>query len=327
MKANKLPLWVLNGGSRGGNGPLLQLNEFDGYLTIADSTDSIHVAWQVLPHRAAEIKTKDTVSSKKRTLELENESAVLDGGVDLFDLTGTSKRIPKAYLPGPGDNFAVVDLRAVGIRPVVIGGTADAPVYGLQFGITTYGQRAHPNYPAEFDVYIDVNSDGTDDFVVYNAEAGGFASTGQNVVYLVNLATGAGGAYFYTDADLNSSNAILTAPMGPMGITPDSKLTFSVYAFDNYFTGNLTDAIEGMVYTPSTPKYAVTDAKGAIADPQGEADFAVPAHKDVDLKFQSIAGGKDASPSQEGFLLLYRDAQPGREATPVIIRKSGSHHD
>ena len=55
--------------------------------------------------------------------------------------------------PRPGDNYAVVDLKSVGVR-------AEARQLDLQFAINTFGERAHPNYPAEFDVYIDTNGDG-----------------------------------------------------------------------------------------------------------------------------------------------------------------------
>jgi len=90
----------------------------------------------------------------------------------------------------------------------------------IQFAVNTFGTRAHPNYPAEFDIYVDTNRDGNDDFVIYNYENGGFAATGQNLVAVVNLATGAGGAYFHTDADVNSGNAILTAPLSVLSLTP-----------------------------------------------------------------------------------------------------------
>jgi hypothetical protein len=120
----------------------------------------------------------------------------------VFSLTGISPRADSAQLPQPGDNFAFVDMRAVGVRLA-------APGY-VQFAINTFGRRAHPNYPAEFDVYIDVDRDGVPDFVVYNSELGGFGVSGSNVVNVRNLATGASAIYFYTDADLNSASAIFT---------------------------------------------------------------------------------------------------------------------
>src|SRR5262249_39410105 len=49
----KLPTWNLDGGLNGGNGALLDGVEFDGYLTIADKQDTVHVPWHVLPHKAA----------------------------------------------------------------------------------------------------------------------------------------------------------------------------------------------------------------------------------------------------------------------------------
>jgi hypothetical protein len=162
------------------------------------------------------------------------------GDFDLFSLLGTSGKIPRNERPQPGDNFAVVDLRAFGVRYL------PAAVFGddyLEFAISTHGRRSHPNYPAGFEVYIDIDGDGVDDFAVFNGEAGSFASTGQNLVNVVNLATGAGGAFFYSDADLNSGSIIMTVPMAAMGLSPGTTIGLSVYAYDNYFTGDYTDAI------------------------------------------------------------------------------------
>ncbi|MBE0696525.1 MAG: S8 family serine peptidase, partial [Anaerolineaceae bacterium] len=64
VDASKLPVWGLNGGPNGGDGYLLQTVEFDGYLTIADAKDNVHLAWQILPHRSA------TVSTTKNSVKL-----------------------------------------------------------------------------------------------------------------------------------------------------------------------------------------------------------------------------------------------------------------
>ena len=253
VDVTKLPLWNLNGGSLGGSGYLLQNFEFDGYLHITDASDAIHLAWHILPHRSAEVTPATeslALTEGMGALELSNYGGAVDGRVEVFSLLGTSGRIPPPYLPGDGDNFAIIDLKSFGARLVNISGG-----YGLQFAINTFGTRAHPNYPAEFDVYIDTNGDGLDDFVVYNFENGGFAVSGQNVVRIYNLNTGANGIFFFSDADLNSGNIILTVPFSFMGISPDTQLRLSVYAYDNYFTGWGSDAIEGMIYTPGAPKF------------------------------------------------------------------------
>jgi hypothetical protein len=245
-----------------------------------------------------------TLTGGAGSVTLSNPSA-LNGRVEVFALTGTSPRIGNANLPSPGDNFAVIDLRSVGVRAA--GGTA------LQFAVNTFGERAHPNYPAEFDVYIDAGSDGTVDAVVFTLENGGFAATGQNVVFVQKLnpdgsPNGGAAAYFFNDADLKSANATLTVPMSAVGVTPGAPFTFSVYAFDNYFTGNLTDYIENMTYTAATPRFATASSS-----------VTVPAGGSTNLAIQAVPGGAAASPSQRGLLLMYRDGAPNKETDRILV--------
>jgi Subtilase family/PA domain len=307
---SKLPVWNMNSGSRGGNGALFNGVEYDGYLTLnGGSPDStITVPWHVLPHRSADTRANHEnveLRGTMREIEVQNLSKVLDGGVDVFNLTGTSDRIKKKDLPKEGDNFAIVDLRSVGVRQA---GTAANPT--IQFGIDTYGQRSHANYPAEFDIYIDSIHDAEHpgfDFVVFNLENGGFGMTGQNVVEVFDLKANAPvGIFFFTDADLNSGNAIMTAPLEAVGLTPSTQFTYSVFAFDNYFTGNLTDAIENMTITLSTPKFS-------FGAPQ---TFTVPAGGERTAALGNVTGGAAASPSQLGFQLLYRDAEASNGNDP-----------
>ena len=306
---SRLPAWTLNGGSNGGNGPLLQSVEFDGYISISDARDDIHLAWQVLPHKAAEdharSKQVKLVGDDPGSLTVQNTSLVLPGRANLFSLTGTSPRVPKGQLPRPGDSFAVIDLAAVGVRLVDAGGG----VLAVQFGINTFGQRSHPNYPAEFDIYIDSNNDGKYDFALFNSENGGPGVSGQNVVSVVDLANGTIVTRFFTDADLDSANAIMTALLSDLGLTPGTQFTFGIYAFDNYFTGNLTDFIENMTYSLGTPRFAASGMS-----------FAVPAGGSAVLTVDDVPGGDVASPSQSGFLLLYRDAHKGDEADTVSVK-------
>jgi subtilisin family serine protease len=307
IDSSKLPVWNLNGGSQGGNGSLLQGVEFDGYIGIADDFDNIHVAWHVLPHKAAVVvPDRNTVKliSGLGSLELVNDGAV-NGRVDVFSLTGTSKKIPKADLPEPGDNFAVVDLKAVGVRLVSASGQP-----GVQFGITTNGGRSHPNYPAEFDVLIDANRDGTFDYAIFNLENGGFAVTGQNVIAVVNLSTNAGVVRFFADADVDSANFIATALLSDLGLTPESQFDFSVVAFDNYFTGQPTDAIEGMTYTLAFPRFVASGVPAA----------GVPVGGSSTLTIEEQLDGDAASPSQTGLLLLYRDGLRNKEASVIKVR-------
>jgi len=307
VDVTKLPVWNLDGGSRGGDGYRLQGFEFDGYINIADATDNIHVAWQILPHRSAEVTPASdnvTLTDGAGTLALNHTGGALDGRVDVFSLLGTSGRIPPPLLPQDGDNYAVIDLKNFGARMVGIGGGQ----YGIQFAVNTFGTRAHPNYPAEFDIYIDNNMDGVDDFVIYNYENSGFGVTGQNVVRVYNLSTNTGVVYFYSDADLNSGNIIMTARISDLGLTPGTQFNVSVYACDNYFTGYCTDAITGMTYTAGAPRYYPDNYTPVV--PMGGS---------TTLNIFALPGGDTASPSQQGLLLMYRDARQQREADAIFV--------
>ena len=96
----------------------------------------------------------------------------------MFNWTGTSKKKPNRFLPWPGDNFAVIDLGQVGVRLAMAGQT---PL--VQFAINTFGKRAHPNYPAEFDIYIDANRDGIADYILLNWDLGSAGGTGTSDVF------------------------------------------------------------------------------------------------------------------------------------------------
>jgi hypothetical protein len=310
VDGSKLPDWTINGGPQGGNGALLQSLEFDGFVHVADATDDVHLAWQILPHKAAGVSAQLTGFSPAKgqgTLVLNNNQGATAGGVEVFSLTGQSPVIKKKFLPGPGDDFAVIDLQSVGVRLVDLGGGQS----GVQFAIHTHGDRAHPNYPALFDVLIDNNLDGQGDFEVFNQELGGFAASGQNVVFVLddNQTNARPVPVAYTDADLDSANVILTAPLAALGLTPGSQFRFSVYAVDDYFTGYITDAIENMTYTLSRPAFQV----------DAGSSFLVPIGVKGGLTVSALPGGAAASPSQTGLLLLYRDPQPNQEADVIKV--------
>jgi minor extracellular serine protease Vpr len=218
----------------------------------------------------------------------------------VFSLTGRSPRIPREDLPRPGDGFALIDLQSVGVRHLP---AAEFGADFLEFAISTFGRRAHPNYPAEFDIYIDNDNDGEPDFVVFNAENGGFSATGQNAVFVANLANDpvVGTAVFFTDADLDSGNVIFTVPMNAtagavnVGIQPGTTFGFSVYAFDNYFTGELSDAVENMLFTPGNARF------GVAGDP-----FGTVAARSLATVPVTTATVPDAATTESGLLLMYR---------------------
>lgn len=299
----RLPDWGLNGGDLGGRGDLLDQNEYDGYVNLTSGAETLSVPWHILPRKAAEAGAVLAQRSNwPGGVILFANVGLAASEFDVFSLTGTSTKVPPGELPQPGDNFAVIDMRAVGVRYLEADGA-------LQFAISTFGRRSHPAYPGGFEVDIDVNADGVADFAVYNEELTGFAASGMSVVYVADLSTGVATAYAYLDADFNSGNTILTLPLAALGVPADTKLGFSAFAYDNYFSGNTTDALLDMSYTPSKPRYAVAGDSSGVVRPLrlGRVDTL------------AVAGGAEASPSQSGFLVMMR-RNAGKEAEVLVVR-------
>jgi subtilisin family serine protease len=306
---SKLPEWRLDGGRFGGLGTSLQSVEFDGYIRIHDANDAVHLAWHVLPHKSADMRAAaKTVTLDNRNtgaFVLQNLSRAQAGDFDIFALTGTSPRIPRADLPGDGDDFAITDIAAVGVRMI--------DDQFLQFAINTFGRRSHPAYPAEFDVFIDTDHDGKADYDVFTLESGGVNQTGQTAVAVQRLsgpARSPARMVFFADADLDSGNMILTVPLSALQMTPASKFRFDVVAFDNYFTGEATDSIERMEFTPALPRFKARSLQTGSLAPFSSGTITVDA----------VEGGATASPSQTGLLLMYRDAKLEAEAIQVRAR-------
>jgi hypothetical protein len=211
----------------------------------------------------------------------------------------------------------VINLQSAGLRLVCISNCTTSPVFGVQFAITTFGQRSHPDVPAEFDVLIDVNNDGTYDLDVFNADIGQLTAG-----VIANLSTNtASGPYFYTVADLDSANAVLTVPLSALtsaagNLNVNTPFTFEVLAFDNYFTGNLTDLIPGMKYELDMPKVYANSAT-YVVPAGGTSAVTVFPNNAASPYLNGPYNGN--SPSQLGVLFLYTYGKTGQEGSSVIV--------
>lgn len=284
-----------------GDGSELNAPEFDGLVKAIAADETLHLGWTVLPERSADVSTASSVKAGGK-LTLSNKSKVLDGAVQVFGLTGTSPKLPKPApgTPGsPGSNAAVIDLQAAGVRD-------DVATDLVQFAVAGWQRQTVPLYPAGYEIDIDTNRDGTADFAVFQQEASGLGLSGQSVVQVLNIATGKTSAFFFTDANFDSSTQVLSAPLSALGLARGATFDFSVLAFDNYFSGTLTDVIDGQTWTVGSKKYAL----------QGGADeLSVPAGKSTKVTVTSNATAGESSST--GLLFLYdnaatRDAQAVR---------------
>lgn len=314
-----LPAWNTNSGSFGADGPRLAALEYGGFVTLSDSTDTLRLPWQILPqkaHRALVSKSNYTLGTASPVIT--NTPSTIAATATVYALTGTSPRLPAGSYPGVGDDFAVIDLQNVGIRVV----NAPAPIGPvLEFAITTWSRHTHANFPAGFVVNIDVDNDGNPDWFVFNQRAS--TTDNRNVTFIQAANWPSGFGTFYTTTDFNSSNVVLQVPLNRIGLTlpatPSANpvadplpltqpFSFTVDAFDDYFTGELTDTVGPMIYTAGQPKYVVGTSLGSVN---------VPAGGTVSLPINST--GLNSSPSQIGILLLFPNGRTNYESKAITV--------
>jgi len=319
LNANLLPNWAstgVNGGTNGGDASLLDMPEYDGFVTIADRTDTLRLPWHILPHQAHNAVAPAAAmlgGNLSMNLPLSNAGGSVTAAGDVFYLTGTSPLLPPQPLPIEGSGVTVSDLRAVGVRAVNIGGGQ----FGVQFAVNLFNAASHPAYPRRISVFIDADANGTDDFEVFTQEAAAFATDGRTIAFVRKIASTSGSGFFFLDADLASGNAILTIPMvatlagtGPnLALTPNSTFRFRVQVSDNYFTGLVTDSIAPMQINLSNPRFF----------PTSFGPLAVPVNGASSVTINRNAAGDAVSTSQSGLLLMYRDGRFGREADLVTV--------
>lgn len=299
IDGRKLPAWGLNGGELGGTGSLLQGNEFDGHVVLTSNAETLSLPWHVLPRKSSAMEALSKSGRVGRSVPILN-AGVEPGQAEVFALTGVSPKIPRQDLPAEDEYVIVTDIRAVGVRLVEPG--------VLQFAINSFGARAHPLRPVGYEIGVDVDADGNPDYYVFNDELS--AGTGVSAVFVFDVAAGTFTAYAYNDADLNSSNMIFTVPTLAFGVSDDTPLTFSVNAFDIVSSGQLTDSVGPMTFTPSKPRYVASGLP-----PEGIRPLRV-----AQLRTAKGPGDASTSPSQSGFLLLYRNQKPSNEADLITLR-------
>jgi hypothetical protein len=193
----------------------------------------------------------------------------------------------------------VIDLQAAGVRDNVSTNL-------IQFAVAGWQRQTIPLYPAGYEVDVDTNRDGNFDFAVFQQEAVGVGSSGQSIVVVQNLATGAAKAFFFTDANFDSATQVLSAPLSALGLTQGSTFNFRVLAFDNYFTGIVTDTILDQTWTVGSSKFALQGGAGQVSVPAGGT-----------LKVTVASNASAGESTSTGLLFLYdngatKDAQPVR---------------
>jgi minor extracellular serine protease Vpr len=277
---------LMNSGPQGDNPAPLTINEYDGYITMDSGKQVIRLVWHVLPRKAARLLAGRSVqkasASPGGTHTLLNSMVVNNSGVGMaqneaYSLLALSPRLPSG---GRGEGAPTPDLRAVGFRTFDVPGgfCSDSPSYVVALAVNTWERQTHANWPGIYGFYLDADQDGSDDYLVFNSDAGleTGAFQGQNVTWVLDAATGDLSSHFFTEHAMNTANTVLYLCAEQIGSPlPLQEIDAFVLAVDAYFGGpgdsipDVTFAPFGDALAPPSPP----DVPAGGSDVMGSAGF------------------------------------------------------
>ena len=129
----------------------------------------------------------------------------------------------------PADTHTAGDIKAVGVDYA-----GSHPTYGpiLAFAIDAWEPWHLPHYYfVEFDIWVDINEDGTPDYVIYNTP---YSGTNSFIPTIVNLTTGAARTSIYLiSVDFNSGYMEMYVPASFLGMSATNpNFDFQVVGYD-----------------------------------------------------------------------------------------------
>jgi hypothetical protein len=247
----------MNSGGDGTNPAALTLNEYDGYLTLTSRRGSIHLPWQVLPRQAAR-EVAGPMEFELGTAEVD----LTNNGVgwaqnDAYSLLAVSEAIPSG---APGTGAPAPDIAAVGVNTFPVGpGYCSGDVsFVWAFAISSHERQSHL-LPVSYQLFLDIDLDGVDDYMITNAAASGpwGVTDARQLVWTIDLATGAADAWFLAEHATNTANTALYLCAEQVGLSGadlayigvGTNVGLDVYAADIYY-GGPGDLISDLVITP-----------------------------------------------------------------------------
>jgi minor extracellular serine protease Vpr len=239
-----LTLRVPAGAASGGS----PFRDAGGVLTLTPATSAMNngvalrMPYYMVPRAIssvdARLTTAPTAQSPTATVTFTNKKGPTAGTVDTYALG----------IQDPQDGTVSNDIRAVGVQAFSAGASAPNDRI-LVFGINAW-RKWNNGSDNEFDVYVDVNGDGTDDYIVLSYDFGALTSgtaDGRPGTFVINLKTGAlASTGFLAIAPTDSSNIalpVLSTQLcqtdSPCLSSASPRLRYQVASFDNFRTGEV----------------------------------------------------------------------------------------
>jgi subtilisin family serine protease len=288
-------------------GDSADFHDVSGLVTLtpqsgANNGVSLSMAYYLVPHALSNVKTSLNAAQLKKkgtaTAKLSN-SGVISGNADWY-AWGTLDPKERAL----GSN----DIQAVGAQSFPSDGV-------LAFGLSTY-KRWSNAASNEFDIDVDVNSDGTPDYDVVEADLGLLTAgeaDGTPAVAVFDLRTGDGSIEFLADAPTDSSTMVLPVLIDQLCAAGSPCLSAS--------NPRITYSATGFSQTDGTADDPASEASFNVFNPSvstGMFDAVAPGQKvQQQVTYNS---SESANTPARGFMVITHDNATGREADLISVR-------
>ena len=207
-------------GSQGGSGGQHQFREISGNVVFSDGSGDLRVPYLLVPRSLSQVDVALDGPIDPRSADKQVEATVTnDGGA----ITGYADFYTWGVEDAADDAGATdegVDLRALGAQSFDSQGDK----------LVVFAVNSHDRFSNaaqnEYDVLVDADNDGTDDFTVFAYDSGAIragSANGTSEVFLADLATGdlfATG--FLASAPTDSGTVLLPVLAGDLGVTAES---------------------------------------------------------------------------------------------------------
>lgn len=319
------------------------LSEAAGYIRLEVSavggagpmmdTGGLHLPVYATPRPVSDMKAADTKvipsgSPMKAELELTGTGLSsttpipvgINSLVTAFELIGTSPDdIYDPFDPAMEKIYNSADLQYVGAMSDVKNPGPSGPV--LFFGLSTYG-KWNSMADTEFDIYIDADRDGSDDYVLYNynqsSATGGTDPNDVFVTVLVDFSSGGGYIEDYVNfvggasvdtALFNNNVMVMPVYLADMPlVTGPMDFMINTYQVE---TGEGVDSTEYFTYDPLQPAIDTTDGWPGL-----------PVYSDLPTSMIKILYDSTAQGGTNLLLLHHHNGMNSAEVVPVLGKTS-----
>jgi minor extracellular serine protease Vpr len=258
--------------------------EVAGLITLTPATPSdnnnvtLRVPYYLVPRALSSVKAKMptsvTTASPSTNATLSNPAGPIAGDGDFY---AWGLNDPKEA----GNSSA--DVRAIGIQTFANGITADPNRRLLVFAVNTWNRWSNPA-TNEFDIYVDVDQNGTDDYVVVAADQGALTTGTANgvmaaAVFPINPSGSASLSAFAVSAPTDGSTVEILVRssqfcaaghpcMTTLG-APNKRFTYHAFGFDNL--SGFVDVVAGTAKFNAGPTSAISQGAFETVAPGGSA--------------------------------------------------------